>query len=77
MKLTWTKCPCGHSFCDYYWPKELGHFYQGTGFRLHERELMDRAFAALDVVWLRDVDGTGSMQPCAKGDPGAVRYIRG
>jgi hypothetical protein len=26
------------------------------------------------VVWLRDVDGTGSMHPCAEGDDGAVAY---
>lgn len=29
-----------------------------------------------DHVWLRDEDGTGSMHPCSKGDPGAVRYVR-
>ena len=28
------------------------------------------------VVWLRDLDGTGSMHPCAPHDPGAIRYIR-
>lgn len=27
------------------------------------------------VVWLRDLDGTGSMHPAAKGDPGAVMYV--
>ena len=26
-------------------------------------------------VYLRDLDGTGSMHVCAKGDPGAVEYI--
>lgn len=26
-------------------------------------------------IWLRDVDGTGSMHPCAKGDPGAIEYV--
>lgn len=29
-----------------------------------------------EVVWLRDLDGTGSMHPCAPHDPGAIRYIR-
>jgi hypothetical protein len=28
------------------------------------------------VVWLRDMDGTGSMHPCLPDDPGAIRYIR-
>lgn len=27
-------------------------------------------------IWARDLDGTGSMHPCAKGDPGAVEFIR-
>ena len=27
------------------------------------------------VQYLRDVDGIGSMHPCAKGDDGAVAYI--
>lgn len=26
-------------------------------------------------VWLRDLDGTGSMHVCAAGDPGAVPYV--
>lgn len=29
-----------------------------------------------EIVWLRDLDGTGSMHPCAPHDPGAIRYIR-
>ena len=29
-----------------------------------------------DIVYLRDLDGTGSMQPCAKDDPGAVKFVR-
>lgn len=29
-----------------------------------------------EVVWLRDLDGTGSMHPCTPHDPGAIRYIR-
>lgn len=28
-----------------------------------------------DSVYLRDLDGTGSMHVCAKGDPGAVEYL--
>lgn len=28
----------------------------------------------LGTVWLRDVDGSGSLHPCAKGDPGAAAY---
>lgn len=28
----------------------------------------------MSSVWLRDIDGTGSMHVCAKGDPGAVEY---
>lgn len=27
-------------------------------------------------VWLRDLDGTGSMHPCTPHCPGAVRYVR-
>ncbi|BEV47309.1 hypothetical protein [Afipia carboxidovorans] len=27
-------------------------------------------------IWVRDLDGTGSMHPCAKSDPGAVEFIR-
>jgi hypothetical protein len=26
------------------------------------------------VIYMRDLDGTGSMHPCLKGDPGAVAY---
>lgn len=29
-----------------------------------------------EIVWLRDLDGTGSMHPCSKGDPGAIPYQR-
>ena len=47
----------------------------------------DRALLALDParedivdpdeeVWLRDLDGTGSMHPCTPHCPGAIRYIR-
>ncbi len=28
-----------------------------------------------DVVYLRDLDGSGSMHVCAKGDPGALPYV--
>ena len=28
-------------------------------------------------VYLRDIDGSGSMHPCAKGDLGAIEYIPG
>jgi hypothetical protein len=28
-----------------------------------------------EVVFLRDIDGTGSMHPCAEGDSGAVEYV--
>lgn len=27
-----------------------------------------------DLVYLRDLDGTGSMHVCSKGDPGAIAY---
>lgn len=27
-----------------------------------------------DIVYLRDLDGTGSMHVCSKGDPGAIAY---
>lgn len=27
------------------------------------------------VVYLRDVDGTGSLHPCSKGDEGAIAYV--
>ena len=26
------------------------------------------------VAWLRDIDGTGSLHPCAKSDPGAIEF---
>jgi len=29
-----------------------------------------------EVVWLRDLDGTGSMHVCTPHDPGAIKYIR-
>lgn len=29
-----------------------------------------------DIVYLRDLDGTGSMHPCLEGDPGAIPYSR-
>lgn len=28
-----------------------------------------------DTVYLRDIDGTGSMHVCVKGDAGAVEYV--
>jgi len=28
-----------------------------------------------DSVWLRDIDGTGSLHPCSKDDPGAIEYV--
>lgn len=34
----------------------------------------DSALQGPDDVWLRDLDGTGSMHVCAEGDPGAVLY---
>lgn len=27
------------------------------------------------VIFMRDVDGTGSLHPCSKGDPGAMAYV--
>lgn len=27
------------------------------------------------VIYMRDVDGTGSLHPCSKGDPGALAYV--
>lgn len=44
---------------------------KGTGWKLER----NRDVPAGDSVWLRDVDGTGSMHVCAKGDPGAVEYV--
>lgn len=41
----------------------------GTGWKT------DRTAPVSNSVWLRDVDGTGSMHVCAKGDPGAVEYV--
>ena len=29
----------------------------------------------VERIWCRDLDGTGSMHPCSKGDPGAVEFI--
>jgi hypothetical protein len=29
-----------------------------------------------EIVWLRDLDGTGSMHVCTPHDPGAIRYCR-
>ena len=34
----------------------------------------DSALQAHEDVWLRDLDGTGSMHVCAEGDLGAVLY---
>jgi hypothetical protein len=28
-----------------------------------------------DRVWLRDLDGTGSLHVCAEGDPGAIEFV--
>ena len=28
-----------------------------------------------DLVYLRDIDGTGSLHPCLKGDPGAIAFV--
>lgn len=39
----------------------------------HESSKVERINC--DVVYLRDLDGTGSMHVCAKGDPGAVAYV--
>lgn len=36
---------------------------------------LDRVTPAANV-WLRDLDGTGSMHPCAPADEGAVEYTR-
>lgn len=27
-----------------------------------------------NIIYMRDLDGTGSMHPCLEGDPGAVAY---
>lgn len=45
--LKWEKCKCGDPVCDYHQPKEIGHFYQGTGFTTHEMNHINRAFKAL------------------------------
>ncbi len=29
-----------------------------------------------DIVWLRDLDGTGSMHVCMPHDDGAIMYVR-
>lgn len=29
-----------------------------------------------DVIWCRDLDGTGSMHPCTPHDPGAIAFRR-
>lgn len=34
------------------------------------------AFDGGGTIWLRDVDGTGSLHPCAKFDKGAVAFVR-
>lgn len=28
-----------------------------------------------DSVWLRDLDGTGSLHVCSEGDPGAIEFV--
>ena len=47
FRLHWTKCQCGYPSCRYQYPTNLGSYYQGTGFDTEERDLLDRAFAAL------------------------------
>lgn len=27
------------------------------------------------IAWLRDLDGTGSLHPCAEGDSGAIEFV--
>lgn len=29
-----------------------------------------------DIIYMVDLDGTGSMHPASKGDPGAIVYVR-
>lgn len=28
------------------------------------------------MIFLRDIDGTGSLHPCAKNDPGAMEFVQ-
>lgn len=37
--------------------------------------MLDGRCVVGDLVYLRDLDGTGSMHVCAQGDSGAVEYI--
>jgi hypothetical protein len=40
----------------------------------HENEA--EAVEPDEIVWLRDLDGTGSMHVCTPHCPGAVKYVR-
>jgi hypothetical protein len=51
-------------------------FNNAEGVRiLHEFD-PDESDAPDDVVWLRDLDGTGSMHVCTPHCPGAIPYYR-
>ena len=45
--LTWRPCPCGSLACKRQYPTNLGTFSMGNGFEPHEREWLDKAWAAL------------------------------
>jgi hypothetical protein len=46
----WVKCNCGDAGCRLEYPSGLGKFYQGTGFEPEEKELIIKAFAALEAL---------------------------
>jgi hypothetical protein len=39
-------------------------------------EPTEQAVEPDEVVWLRDLDGTGSMHVCTPYCPGAIEYVR-
>lgn len=43
----WKKCPCGEKSCPYWMIINFGNFYQGSGFTVEEKQLLNEAFKAL------------------------------
>lgn len=41
-----------------------------------EANMTDEQIEPDEIVWLRDLDGTGSMHVCTPHCPGAVKYVR-
>lgn len=55
---------------------ELGADHIARDHELDPLGVCDDTIEPDDVIYMKDVDGTGSLHPCLKGDPGALRYVR-